>query len=229
MENLRYLIVGCGRSGTGYLAKAISNSGKYCGHEEKYTLSGMNELSQNIYESSWFSVPFLGELPKNVKILHIVRDPRKVIGSFYRIGLFADEIWQHLTFGRPASFINRSIFKPRSAIKRMKLVNQHRIYFKEHTDIFSCDGEISRLQRYWLEWNKKIQWYGENSGNNYMRLNIEDVEEKVDALQDFLNTDLELQKATDRNEKKNYLRGDIGEYEFFSELTSLSKSYGYHF
>jgi hypothetical protein len=62
-----------------------------------------------------------------------------------------------------------------------------------------------------------------------MRLNIEDVEEKVDALQDFLNIDLDLQKATDRNEKKKYLRGDIGEYELFSEVTSLSKSYGYHF
>ena len=229
MENLQYLIVGCGRSGTGYLANAISNSGKYCGHEELYNLSGMNKFSQNIYESSWYSVPFLGELPKKVKILHIVRDPRRVIDSLYRIGLFSDSIWQHLTFGRPASFIKRSIFKPRSVIGRLSLVNRHRAYFKQYTDIFSSEDEITRLQRYWLEWNTKIQYFGETSGNDYMRLNIEDVEKKVHALQDFLNTDLDLKKVTDRNEKKDYLRGAIGEYKFLSGVSSLAKSYGYNF
>ncbi len=112
--NLEYLVVGTGRSGTLYAAKLLTALGFPCGHERIFNGSDLSELprlmdrdSDNsacgkhfglefagrpVAESSYMAVPFLDhESLKDCRIIHVVRDPLKVIRSFLNNLLFFRE------------------------------------------------------------------------------------------------------------------------------------------
>jgi len=103
LKHERILITGCGRSGTAYSASILSDLGLPTSHEGVFGLlpvaHGEAEwpLSRPS-ESSWLAVPFLGELPPGVAVLHQVREPLAVIRSFARIRLFEDRgpYWEFL-------------------------------------------------------------------------------------------------------------------------------------
>lgn len=107
MKKLKFIVSGTSRSGTMYMAKLLTSLGFECGHESIFTTDGLDEALQKIAgkkkitnsicahkngffinqenlcaDSSYLSAPFLGHQEfKDVKIIHVVRNPIKVISS----------------------------------------------------------------------------------------------------------------------------------------------------
>lgn len=98
---MKYLIIGTGRSGTGFMSKLLTQNDIPCGHEEVcgYPIKIEDYLkniksSEYVAESSWLPVPYLEQIkakyPK-LRYIHITRDPIKIVKSFYEIEYFSDE------------------------------------------------------------------------------------------------------------------------------------------
>lgn len=122
MKNLKFLVVGTGKCGTVYMANLLSAWDIPCGHESIFTNQGLEEakerlkdpnkikfsectialpkwvnLTEIIADSSYMSAPFLdNEILKDTKIIHLIRNPIKVINSFIA-GDYFDKVWPEIT------------------------------------------------------------------------------------------------------------------------------------
>src|SRR5829696_4436432 len=96
----KFVVVGCSRSGTGYIAKLLWKVGVPCGHEKYFDiwrvldrpspstfLEGFRQLQG---EASFLAVPFVGELPAGTVVLHQLRNPVAVTRSHMGIRFFAN-------------------------------------------------------------------------------------------------------------------------------------------
>lgn len=138
--NLKFIVTGCGRSGTVYMARLLTQLGIPCGHESIFDYQPKNiileklrnpelrklskcsmhdftgevpiELSEwvkpteTVAESSYMVLPYLTTKEiQEVPIIHIVREPLKVIGSFvYSLNYFEfnhprpDDKWEEFIY-----------------------------------------------------------------------------------------------------------------------------------
>lgn len=104
---LKFIVTGCGRSGSVYMSRILNDVGIPCGHESIFNQEKENHVLQRFYgympptiskcsdnhgwvdlsklqaDSSYMAVPYLNYKDvKNVPIIHIVRNPFAVISSF---------------------------------------------------------------------------------------------------------------------------------------------------
>jgi hypothetical protein len=83
----RFVIVGTGRCGTAYLAQVLNDLEISCGHESIYTWKGIRRNRASLEgDASWLAVPYLPHL--SGVVLHVVRHPLAVIGSFLGTGFY---------------------------------------------------------------------------------------------------------------------------------------------
>lgn len=89
-ELQRFLIVGTGRSGTGFMSRFFSYLHTPCGHEETFNPKRIGQAggknppwSPHRGEASWMAVPFMDQW--EVPTAHIVRNPLEVIRSMVGI------------------------------------------------------------------------------------------------------------------------------------------------
>lgn len=79
----RLVVTGCARSGTQYTAQVLQNLGLRCGHEKVYLHSDELDFEKRWEDRdadiSWLAAPYLNELPKDSVVLHLLRDPLKVV------------------------------------------------------------------------------------------------------------------------------------------------------
>lgn len=167
---LKYLVTGLPRSGTVYMARLLTSMGLMCGHESIFTPDGLNyaietlkgkktantsyvSLDQELWfnpqlqiaESSYLAAPFLDhECLNNCSIIHIIRNPLKVISSIYF----------------DANFFNEEIQIPYrmlvcSFLPELKQIN----------------NEIEKVVAFYVWWNNLIEQ--KSLGKHYIRLNIE--------------------------------------------------------
>ena len=95
---MEFVIIGTGRSGTGFMPKLLNSNGIPCGHESVYGVPVKYSRYQTIAkqgrykgDSSWLAVPYISEIRKdypNVKFIHITRNPIDVVKSFLELDLF---------------------------------------------------------------------------------------------------------------------------------------------
>lgn len=91
---MRLLIVGSGRSGTGYCAELLRAARVVCGHENVYTapaVLGHEPVDWDGYaaEASWMAVPLLPWLPSDIRPALLVRHPLAVVQSLLELRFFA--------------------------------------------------------------------------------------------------------------------------------------------
>lgn len=97
MGELKLLVVGTGRCGTGYLAKCLEQSDVPCGHEAIFNHWSEDRVRERLLrsklaaESSWAAAPFLAAdwLAPSVKVVHLTRSPLMVVKSFHDINFFS--------------------------------------------------------------------------------------------------------------------------------------------
>lgn len=90
----RFVAVGSGRSGTGYVCYLLRASGVHCGHEQVFgpaVAAGTAPVVWGDYaaDSSWLAVPSLPML--GVPVLAVLRHPLAVVASMVRVGLFTGD------------------------------------------------------------------------------------------------------------------------------------------
>lgn len=94
---IKYLIVGTGRCGTGFISKYMSSAGIKCGHENYFTpISGRGFDNDYEAECSFMALPFLKEL--DCQIVHVLRHPVNTINSMFNCGVFQNTNNEHTKF-----------------------------------------------------------------------------------------------------------------------------------
>lgn len=80
----RLLVTGIGRSGTAYAAALLNAVGVGCGHEHIYHAGtkAAPAWGNVVAESSWYAVPWLGELDHETLVIHLVRNPLDWLSSW---------------------------------------------------------------------------------------------------------------------------------------------------
>jgi hypothetical protein len=92
--NIKYLIIGSPRSGTGYMSSIFNAAGIACGHEGIFSLSSRidSEVPKGLCaESSWLAthfVDYIREKSSKVKVIHVVRDPALTLKSLLGTGFY---------------------------------------------------------------------------------------------------------------------------------------------
>jgi len=152
MERRRFLVSGCGRSGTGYTSALLTRLGADCGHEVLFEVERLErdvppDWPEDVWgESSWLAAPFLERLPAGTVVLHQVRHPLAVVRSFARQNFF----------GRRHPWRSFAV--------------RHCPEFEEHPPLAACF-------LYWLRWNELVQRAETLPGLSYFRYRIEDVDD----------------------------------------------------
>lgn len=183
-----FIITGCGRSGTNYLATRLMESGIKCGHESVFQVNGPT-LNDGCYcgDSSWFAAPFLGDVYLEAPVLHVVRSPRLVVESFHKIGLCAKYRWRHVTKGSGFfRFLLNNKMSLSKVLDRLNYVNAHRRLLEKYTSVWDDDLEFYRLCEYWFQWNLLIEEQSILSDRPYMRIKLEDVDDNWLSIVEFL-------------------------------------------
>jgi len=93
---LDYIITGCPKSGTKYMAELLTVGGIPCSHEYKYRLVGVPTPRKGKAESSWVAAPYVADT--KAKVIHIVRNPLEVISTLRKVKFFERESHAHTSF-----------------------------------------------------------------------------------------------------------------------------------
>ncbi len=191
MSAERFLITGCGRSGTGYTAQLLTALGYQCGHEEIFSItavSGGRVAWPDTYlgDSSWLAAPYLHEMPAGTAILHQVRDPLAVVRSLVRIRLF--EV--------PGPYLE---------------------FLASHLEGIDRCPPVEAALRYWDEWNGLVEEASEIEGLTYCRYHLEEIDDAtIASLLEHLGRTIDLdvvqrelqQRPTDYNTRGDVSRDD---------------------
>lgn len=229
----RFVVAGCSRSGTTYMAKLLSELGLPCGHERIFNIwrvYGIGDLTDPMTaffeteskqgDASFLSIPYLDQLPEGTVVLHQVRNPLEVIRSHMGIRFFADPY-----------------------VPSMYLANEHpqiMDFFRTHApQIVHANTEIERCMRYWYYWNRMAERTEDSSGFTYMRYRIEDVDlalmKRIVATITNDSKESELSNALDMIAKNTNTRPrdtswtwhNLPSGEDKDRVAELARSYGY--
>ncbi len=175
-----FVVTGCGRSGTGYIAALLSALGHPCGHERVFTpwITRVPALVSGSGDASWLAAPFVRGLPVGTVVLHQVRDPRAVVRSLLGIGFFD-----------PAG-LGEEVRSLPERVRRRFGRGPHRTLRSDFLDAIRrgvptiLDGRtpIERAVRYWTRWNALVEPSAPEPDHPYRRFRLEtlDADELVE-------------------------------------------------
>ena len=229
----RFVVAGCSRSGTTYMAKLMSALGLACGHERIFNIwrvcgiQNFSEPMKAFYEpdakqgdASFISIPYLDQLPEGTVVLHQTRNPLDVIRSHMGMRFFADPY-----------------------VPSMYLANEHPQileFLRRHCPvILEADTEVGRCMRYWYYWNRIAENAQANSRLIYLRYSVEEID--IALLKRILhmiasdNPEPNLQDALDLISKNTNTRprdaswnwDNLPSGEDKDQILNLSHQYGY--
>jgi hypothetical protein len=165
----KFVVIGCSRSGTKYMATLLSAVGYAVRHEQVFNpwpcrpngptdhFAGFPDVDG---DSSFMAVPFLEDLPSATVVLHQLRDPIVVIRSHLGIRFFADHYQpsEYLAWHHP---------------HYLRLIQQH------CPRIFAAPDELTRCIRYWVMWNRMAQRAQQINGLRYLRYRVEALDQRL--------------------------------------------------
>lgn len=126
--NLRFLVVGTGRSGTSFTTILLQRAGIRVDHEMVFTETGPRDPGLLEGDISWMAVPFLRHF--HGPILHQVREPLAVIDSLLDLGLFAADF-------------SDEIHRP------------WRNFLEQHFEL--CGNPLLDAMRFYVQWNARCE------------------------------------------------------------------------
>ena len=226
---LKYLVVGTGRCGTAFMARLLSESGTLCTHEAFYTPKGASfaaeglegkrkircsaiSLTQGAWvhennkiqaESSYMAAPFLQDKKlSSTKIIHVVRNPLKVISSFVKD-------LKYFRSDKPTNEYEKFIWNYIPSLSEIK-------------------DKYSRAAHYYVEWNSLIEEYAVKE--NYFFVNVESDSSEVLKNLDISSSAIMADNIPKNSRKKRFFdikSSHIKNKPVREKLLELSKRYGY--
>jgi len=216
---LKFIIAGTGRCGTVYVAKLLTLLGIPCSHERIFTNKGL-EKSKNdsnvsvwaglrtpskiVAEASYMAVPYLDHPSlKYATIIHLVRDPIKVIQSF----------------GNKLQYFRH---QPNA---------WEQFIYKHMPELEELETPLLRCCAYVLWWNKKVEEKDcirillEKDIDkllHYLKIEASDYPKKIEnSFEVWNSTKLNLPPEEMLTEEKIY------SCKFGEEIKNMRKQYGY--
>lgn len=163
LSAMNFVVTGCGRSGTTFLAKLLSNLNVPCGHEQVFTPRTRMTPREFSSDASWMAVPFLESLAPDCPVVHLTRAPSLVAASFVRIGFFSPD---HDRYWRPAVRWNPLRQKPEG--------REYIAFLRRHSpQTFYELRALDRALYHWWDWNSRI--LAQSHARPYVHLRISDV------------------------------------------------------
>jgi hypothetical protein len=232
MVDLKYIVTGTGRCGTLFFANLLTSMGIPCSHEAIFTpygLSFVNDILNEkrkirnseisdfqadnllqhdhvVADSSYMAAPFLNHFDSEV--IHLVRDPIKVIGSF---------------IGTRFNFFPNN--EPTFNEALPKNILYENFIFKNLPELSSFSSQLDRACFYYIKWNQMI----EKSNKVKLFLRIED---GIENLKKFFNFKGSCYNNPNCNSFKDYSLkwtfSQIKNLELQKELIDISKKYRYY-
>lgn len=150
----RFVVTGCGRSGTGYVSALFGRLGIPCGHESLFRPANLIDRVQLDWpntipgDASWLAAPFVAALPPGTVVLHQLRDPVAVVRSFLRIRFFEQP-------------------------------SVYRDFAEECCPDLRAGSAFERACRYWVEWNRMAARAATTPGLVYRRYRLEDLDHEL--------------------------------------------------
>jgi len=226
---LDFLVTGTGRSGTVYMARLLSSVGVMCGHESVFKHDGLEaawrrmsgempvqtsehtnsgdsvrfDPRQQRAESSYLAAPFASSVVTlGTKVIHVVRDPIKVISStFYDANFF--------TAGTQRPFLN----------------------FVESwaPEVKKCSDNREKAMAYWLYWNRIAQKASEQRENLRVRVESE-IDERLFKFLEVEPKDWYRNSKANcwHNRSKDFEMDDLPNGQIKRDFVDLASEYGYN-
>lgn len=199
---LKYIITGAPRSATLYMALLFQSAGIPIPHEQFFGAPGGGFwLNYAVGDSSSLAVPFLNKIPKDTKIIHIVRNPLKVITTLSKWGfLDNDEVM-------------RDFWMSILVLDTMPSIKQF--------------NGLDRYIHFYIGWNRTIELYTktryriEDINKNPKKL-FDDLGEDVKGKKLYRNV-----KTHTGNPKKYLTRKDLNGCELKDDFLRYCKYLGY--
>jgi hypothetical protein len=177
-------------------------------------------------EASWYAAAYLDDLPKDVVVIHQVRQPLAVASSWYRIRLFARTPLITVCYGQVTSReLVHVASTPRATSRRWQYIRQQRQLVRRSTSAFDVPGEAERCLRYWGDWNRLTE--EASRGRPYMRFRLENLGPQVwKEIGDFVEADLgAIPDLAPVNGRKFKLPTDQGFEKEFSDPANRKPRY----
>lgn len=218
VSELKYLVVGTGRSGTVYMARLLSSLGIPCGHESIFSYDGISKaitrlqdgaecsfISSDVKwlkpdailnaECSYMAAPYLDhEILKNTKIIHAVRNPMKVITSFVD---------------------GFNYFKKNEG-------DYQKFIYKIFPELLDISNPYNRAAKYYILWNKMIE-----KRNNFF-FNVESSPYKLMKYLGVEKDDYYRERNANHHRDLAYRDYEIIKDEKIrANLLELARKYGY--
>lgn len=220
-------MTGTGRCGTLFAANFLTSAGIPCTHEAIFTFEGLyfafsvlrgeeKAISSKISrgdnlsdyemdinaESSYMSAPYLGEF-SDKRIIHLVRNPTKVVSSFLGFGYFSNP------------------FPSESKHEPLQIRYENFIY----DNLPELREEMPQLDRaclYWTGWNEMI----EASGTVSYRHRLED---PVSGLEVFIESKGTYSKVSNASKERGpkWSPAQIQRPDIKKRFKDLARKYGY--
>lgn len=172
MMSKRFVITGCSRSGTTYIADLLTNLGATCSHEEYF--SAVRRRGPIFYriksaprwfrfrsvalppapwgESAWNAAPYVRYFPNDTVVFHQIREPLGFIRSRLRKGLTRVRLYnRYCPFCRYLP--NRRAFES-----------------------LSREDQAAYLANFWIDWNEMVERSAKSRGLTYHRYLLRDLD-----------------------------------------------------
>lgn len=143
----KYLITGCGHSGTGYCAKLLTSVGLPCGHEALLK-EGADRVRPGspppgvwpadlVADSNWRAWQFIHrEAYRQAKIIHLVRNPLHYIRSY------SEPFWLKMDHQSPTEHARYREEMRRHAVNWVTINTRVAFYAHDTIRIESCPGAL---------------------------------------------------------------------------------------
>lgn len=161
---MRLLFTGCARSGTGYMAKLITEAGLVCGHEWAFTPFKAGEWGLLKAESSSLALRAVEDgLVGDCLVIHLIRNPLEVVRSVVGRDMF-----------------NQSPPRYKAKYSAWLCANVPQCFEP-------CLSSVTRAARYWLFVNQRAE-----NCIGY-RLRVEDIDAKaLEDISDVIGVPLDV-------------------------------------
>lgn len=227
--SIKYIVTGTGRCGTMFMSKYLTSAGINCGHEVIFTNAGIESASKNLFrnntleaDASYMAAPFLNHsILANAKIIHIVRDPIKVINSFVvGYNYFLSPLLNCAKFSNIWTYAY-----PPGSDPEFKFMNFIYTHVPELQSLSM--SAIERAALYYIQWNKMIE-----KSCKDREFILFPIESDLATLNRFLEIEysdkLHSDTKTNSYEYKNqYSLASIQSQTIKKDLLSLGLRYGY--
>jgi hypothetical protein len=183
LELRPFVVTGCARSGTAYMAVTLTRLGLQCGHEVVFgpRTRAFTGFHGQHGDSSWLAAPFLEQLPPDTLVLHRIRHPLRVVRSLLGVKFFQDRanawLWSDDAYTRSKWQVRRALMAAghvEASAKGPRPHTAYRGFLNTYApQVWAEPTPAHRALRYWADWNRLVEQQVNDAGLTYRRHLVE--------------------------------------------------------